>query len=73
MLLLVYTVVSAQQAGWGLGQDHRLVRRPSPRLFGVFVAIERRSPRPGWLPFRHLRLAGPAARQTSARVTLFGS
>ena len=70
MLLLVYTIVSAQQAGWG-----------SPRTIGsfvlvavvlaAFVVIERRSTDP-LVPFAIFR--SPALRRANAgAITLFGS
>ena len=42
MLLLVYTVVSAQQAGWGSARTIGSFAAVAV-LFGVFAAIERRS------------------------------
>src|SRR5436190_643531 len=70
MLLLVYTVVSAQQAGWG-----------SPRtigsfaavavLIGVFAAIERRSRDP-LVPFG-IFASRPLLRANIGAVTLFGT
>jgi predicted MFS family arabinose efflux permease len=70
MLLLVYTIVSAQQAGWG-----------SPRTIGsfvlvalilaAFVVIERRSSDP-LVPFAIFR-SGALRRANAGAITLFGS
>jgi predicted MFS family arabinose efflux permease len=70
MLLLVYTVVSAQAAGWG-----------SPRTIGsfaavavllaVFCAIERRSSDP-LVPFAIFR-SGALRRANAGAITLFGT
>jgi len=70
MLLLVYTVVSAQQAGWGSARTVGSFAAVAV-LFGVFVAIERRSRDPlvpfGIFASRALRRANIGA------VTLFGT
>jgi predicted MFS family arabinose efflux permease len=70
MLLLVYTVVSAQQAGWGSARTVGSFAAVAA-LFGVFAAIERRSRDPlvpfGIFSSRALRRANVGA------VTLFGS
>ena len=70
MLLLVYTVVSAQQAGWGSARTVGSFAAVAV-LLGVFTAIERRSRDP-LVPFsifssRALRRANVGA------VTLFGT
>src|SRR6516225_3075702 len=70
MLLLVYTVVSAQQAGWGSARTIASFAAVAV-LLGMFVAIERRSRDPlvpfGIFASRSLRRANIGA------VTLFGS
>ena len=70
MLLLVYTVVSAQQAGWGSARTIGSFAAVAV-LFGAFAAIERRSRDPlvpfGIFASRALRRANIGA------VTLFGS
>src|SRR5690242_13042099 len=70
MLLLVYTVVSAQQAGWGSARTIGSFTAVAV-LFVTFVAIERRSRDPlvpfGIFASRALRRANIGA------VTLFGS
>jgi MFS family permease len=70
MLLLVYTVVSAQQAGWGSARTIGSFAVVAI-LFGAFTAIERRSRDPlvpfGIFASRALRRANIGA------VTLFGS
>src|SRR5437763_8298602 len=70
MLLLVYTVVSAQQAGWGSARTIGSFAAVAV-LFGVFAAIERRSRDPlvpfGIFASRALRRANIGA------VTLFGT
>ena len=70
MLLLVYTVVSAQQAGWGSARTIGSFAAVAV-LFGAFAAIERRSRDPlvpfGIFSSRALRRANIGA------VTLFGS
>jgi MFS family permease len=70
MLLLVYTVVSAQQAGWGsartVGSFAAVVV-----LVGVFTAIERRSRDP-LVPFG-IFSSGPLVRANIGAVTLFGT
>jgi Arabinose efflux permease len=60
MLLLVYTVVSAQQAGWGSARTIGSFAAVAV-LFGVFAAIERRSRDP-LVPFG-IFASRPAARQ----------
>ncbi len=70
MLLLVYTVVSAQQAGWGSARTIGSFTAVAA-LLGVFTAIERRSRDP-LVPFsifssRALRRANVGS------VTLFGT
>src|SRR5436190_1256003 len=70
MLLLVYTVVSAQQAGWGSARTIGSFATVAV-LFAVFAAIERRSRDPlvpfGIFASRALRRANIGA------VTLFGT
>src|SRR5689334_22225612 len=70
MLLLVYTVVSAQQAGWGSARTIGSFAAVAV-LFGAFTAIERRSRDPlvpfGIFASRALRRANIGA------VTLFGT
>jgi len=70
MLLLVYTVVSAQQAGWASARTIGSFAAVAV-LFGLFAAIERRSRDPlvpfGIFASRALRRANIGA------VTLFGS
>lgn len=70
MLLLVYTVVSAQQAGWGSARTVGSFAAVAA-LLGVFAGIERRSRDPlvpfGIFASRALRRANIGA------VTLFGS
>ena len=70
MLLLVYTVVSAQQAGWGSARTIGSFAAVA-LLFAMFVSIERRSRDPlvpfGIFASRALRRANIGA------VTLFGS
>jgi MFS family permease len=70
MLLLVYTVVNAQQAGWGsartIGSFAGVVV-----LAALFTVVERRSPDP-LVPFAILR-AAPLRRAQVGAVTLFGS
>jgi len=70
MLLLVYTVVSAQQAGWGSARTIGSFAAVAV-LFSAFTAIERRSRDPlvpfGIFASRALRRANIGA------VTLFGS
>jgi predicted MFS family arabinose efflux permease len=70
MLLLVYTVVSAQQAGWGSPRTVGSFTAVAA-LLGVFAAIERRSRDPlvpfGIFSSRALRRANVGS------VTLFGS
>jgi len=70
MLLLVYTVVSAQQAGWASART--LVSFAIVALaLAAFVAIERRSPDP-LVPFSIFRNRGLLRAQAGA-VTLFGT
>jgi MFS family permease len=70
MLLLVYTVVSAQQAGWGsvrtAGSFAVVVL-----LLSAFVVIERRSVDP-LVPLGIFR-SGPLTRANIGAMTLFGS
>jgi predicted MFS family arabinose efflux permease len=70
MLLLVYTVVSAQQAGWGSARTIGSFAAVAV-MFGVFASIERRSRDPlvpfGIFSSRALRRANIGA------VTLFGT
>jgi MFS family permease len=70
MLLFVYTVVTAQQAGWGsartIGSFAAVVA-----LFGVFTAIERRSKDP-LVPFTIFR-SGALVRANIGAVVLFGT
>src|SRR5580704_11988670 len=70
MLLLVYTVVSAQQAGWGSARTVGSFAAVAA-LLGVFAIIERRSRDPlvpfGIFSSRSLRRANVGS------VTLFGS
>jgi MFS family permease len=70
MLLLVYTVVSAQQAGWGSARTIGSFAAVAV-MFGVFATIERRSRDPlvpfGIFASRALRRANIGA------VTLFGT
>jgi len=70
MLLFVYTVVTAQQAGWGsartIGSFAAVVL-----LFGVFTLIERRSKDP-LVPFAIFR-SGALVRANIGAVVLFGT
>jgi MFS family permease len=70
MLLLVYTVVTAQQAGWTsartIGSFAAVVA-----LLGVFYAIEQRSSDP-LVPFRIFRSAA-LVRANVGAITLFGT
>jgi MFS family permease len=70
MLLLVYTVVAAQQAGWAsartIGSFAVVVA-----LLAAFVTIERRSPDP-LVPLGIFR-SGSLTRANIAAMTLFGS
>ena len=70
MLLLVYTVVSAQQAGWG---SVRTVGSfvVVAALLSAFVVIERRSVDP-LVPLGIFR-SGPLTRANIGAMTLFGS
>jgi MFS family permease len=70
MLLLVYTVVSAQQAGWGSARTVGSFAVVAI-LLGAFVAIERRSVDP-LVPLGIFR-AGPLTRANICAMTLFGS
>src|SRR5215831_9023843 len=70
MLLLVYTVVSAQQAGWGSARTIGSFAAVAV-LAGVFVAIERRSRDP-LVPFG-IFASRPLLRANIGAVTLFGS
>jgi MFS family permease len=70
MLLLVYTVVNAQQAGWGSGQTIGSFAGVAV-LAVLFVLIETRTGNP-LVPFRLLRSAALLRSQIGA-VTLFGS
>jgi MFS family permease len=70
MLLLVYTVVSAQQAGWGSARTIGSFAAVAV-LFGVFVAIERRSRDP-LVPFG-IFASRALLRANIGAVTLFGS
>jgi MFS family permease len=70
MLLLVYTVVAAQHAGWASAQtigSFAVV----VALLAAFVAIERRSPDP-LVPLGIFR-SGSLTRANIAAMTLFGS
>ena len=70
MLLLVYTVVSAQQAGWGSVRTVGSFAAVAV-LLGAFVAIERRSIDP-LVPLGIFR-SGPLTRANIGAMTLFGS
>ncbi len=70
MLLLVYTVVSAQQAGWGSARTIGSFAAVAA-LFGVFAAIERRSRDP-LVPFG-IFASRPLLRANIGSVTLFGT
>ncbi len=70
MLLLVYTVVSAQQAGWGSARTVGSFAVVAI-LLAAFVAIERRSVDP-LVPLGIFR-AGPLTRANIGAMTLFGS
>ena len=70
MLLLVYTVVSAQQAGWGSARTIGSFAAVAV-LFGVFTAIERRSRDP-LVPFG-IFSSRPLLRANIGAVTLFGT
>ncbi len=70
MLLLVYTVVSAQQAGWASARTIGSFAAVAG-LLGIFAAIERRSPDP-LVPFGIF--ASKALRRANAgAVILFGT
>ena len=71
MLLLVYTVVSAQQAGWGSARTIGSFAAVAV-LLGAFVRDRAAQPRPAGA-VRHLRLAGRCARANIGAVTLFGT
>jgi len=70
MLLLVYTVVSAQQAGWGSARTIGSFAAVAV-LLGVFVTIERRSRDP-LVPFAIFSSAA-LRRANIGAVTLFGT
>jgi MFS family permease len=70
MLLLVYTVVNAQQAGWGSARTIGSFAGVAA-LAALFVTIERRSPDP-LVPFGIFRSA-PLRRAQIGAITLFGS
>src|SRR5512146_2983387 len=70
MLLLVYTVVSAQQAGWGSARTVGSFAAVAV-LVGVFTAIERRSRDP-LVPFS-IFSSRALLRANAGAVTLFGS
>ena len=70
MLLLVYTVVSAQQAGWGSARTIGSFAAVAV-LFAVFATIERRSRDP-LVPFS-IFASRPLLRANIGAVTLFGS
>src|SRR5580693_7377970 len=70
MLLLVYTVVSAQQAGWGSARTVGSFAGVAV-LLGAFVAIERRSRDP-LVPFG-IFASAPLRRANIGAVTLFGT
>jgi MFS family permease len=70
MLLLVYTVVSAQQAGWGSVRTLMSFGIVALAL-AAFVVIERRSPDP-LVPFSIFRNRGLLRAQAGA-ITLFGT
>jgi MFS family permease len=70
MLLLVYTVVSAQQAGWGSARTIGSFAAVAV-LLGVFGVIERRSRDP-LVPFA-IFSSGALRRANIGAVTLFGS
>ena len=70
MLLLVYTVVSAQQAGWGSARTVGSFAVVAALLI-TFVVIERRSVDP-LVPLGIFR-SGPLTRANIGALTLFGS
>jgi MFS family permease len=70
MLLLVYTVVSAQQAGWGSARTLGSFAGVAV-LLGVFATIERRSRDP-LVPFG-IFSSGALRRANIGAVTLFGT
>jgi len=70
MLLLVYTVVAAQQAGWGSARTIGSFAAVVAALAG-FVVIERRSADP-LVPLRIFR-SGALTRANIGAMTLFGS
>src|ERR1700756_439850 len=70
MLLLVYTVVNAQQVGWGSAQTIGSFAAVVA-LGGLFAAIETRSTHP-LVPFGIFRSA-PLRRAQIGAITLFGS
>jgi MFS family permease len=70
MLLLVYTVVAAQQAGWASAETIGSFAGVAA-LLAAFVTIERRSPDP-LVPLGIFR-SGSLTRANIAAMTLFGS
>jgi predicted MFS family arabinose efflux permease len=70
MLLLVYTVVSAQQAGWGSARTVGSFAAVAV-LLGVFIVVERRSRDP-LVPFG-IFSSRALLRANAGAVTLFGS
>jgi MFS family permease len=70
MLLLVYTVVSAQQAGWGSARTVGSFAAVAV-LLGVFGVIEQRSKDP-LVPFRIFR-SGALRRANVGAIALFGT
>jgi len=70
MLLLVYTVVNAQQAGWGSARTIGSFAGVAA-LAALFAVIETRSPDP-LVPFGVFRSA-PLRRAQVGAITLFGS
>jgi MFS family permease len=70
MLLLVYTVVTGQQAGWGSARTIGSFAAAAV-LLGVFTAIERRSADP-LVPFGIFR-SSALRRANAGAITLFGT
>ena len=70
MLLLVYTVVSAQRAGWGSARTIGSFAMVAVML-GVFVVIEKRTADP-LVPFGIFR-SGALVRANIGAITLFGT
>jgi MFS family permease len=70
MLLLVYTVVNAQQAGWGSARTTGSFAGVAV-LAALFAVIETRSPDP-LVPFKIFKSA-PLRRAQVGAITLFGS